>query len=291
MKNQPLVLLIELNPEIRELEELVLTGSGYRLEIPPPNVDLGAFAAQSHPDVIVIGISPLESDKWHVVDQLQANTVTNAIPVVVISTAEQTAAASQASPNVRVSVVAPYDIAALEAAVAAALGNPPPAAVLPEATTPVPRMYVAAADALTQNARRIILGTIQGLQQIEPYKSRFPELSKGLIDDLGTMLGAITAGLSRNLTPRQVFSPTEVRRSIQEHVRLRRSQGMGPDAAIYDDQLLRDEVDQFLESIIGSHNFTALDALRVSRKVTSYIEELARIIVADFVQSSPDSRG
>ena len=87
------------------------------------------------------------------VDHFRSDVRTARIPVVVISSTEKSAAEAQASPNVRETVVMPYDIDALRDAVARALGNPPPDATLPESATPVTPAVGRAAEVLIEGTQ------------------------------------------------------------------------------------------------------------------------------------------
>lgn len=280
------VLVIEPNADLRELEETILTYDGYRVETPSPNADPADIAAWSRPDVIVLGIPhPGESRSWHLLDQLQANPQTRIIPVVVISTSEPAVARAQTAPVVGSSgntVVAPYDIVDLEKAVANALKNPPPAAVLPPSNRQPSRAEAIAGNALDAHGRQVAVQTIERLRNVEPYASRFAELTKDLVDDIGMMVGAIADGLLRGLPPRPVFDVRTIRQAIHRHVLLRKSQGLGTAAAVREDLVLRDEIDHFVQGLVGQDGFTAQDARDVSEKVHAYIAELARIIGEDF---------
>lgn len=289
------MLVIEPEPDLRDLEELVLTDAGYRVETLPEQADPVDFAARTRPDAIVLGIfHPEVTKNWQTLDKLQADPHTMTIPVVVISTSERAAARAQASPitgSESSTVIAPYDIVALDDAVAHALKNPPPAAALPKTHHPTPKAITLATNAISAHARHIVLETIRRLQGIEPYKSRFAELTKGLVDDLGTMMGAIVEGLRRGLPPEKVFAAPTIRRSIDEHVALRESQGLGPSTTIRETQMLREDIDHFLQGQIGQHGFTARDAFDASVELQPYLNELVRVIVEEFAKSSRGNRG
>src|SRR5262249_5833233 len=153
--------------------------------------------AGTEPDVIVLSVGPTEASGPDLVDRFRSDERTAKIPLVVISSTEQSAVQAQASSNVRETVVMPYDIDALRDAVARALGNPPPVAALPAPTASVSPAIEVAADVLIEHNRRIMLRALERLRQEEPFRSRFGELSRGLIDDLPTILGALTGALQR----------------------------------------------------------------------------------------------
>ncbi len=276
------ILLVEPNPDLHELEEQVLTDAGYQVEPTPAGADPVMVAEQTHPDLIVMGLPYKHPEEWQVIDRLQAAPETRKIPLVVITTSEREAAAAQAAPTARYTVVAPYDISALETAAREALQSPPPAAVLPPAKSPVSPAVSFATDTLSQQARHLVLEAIRQLQQREPYKTRFPELSKGLVDDLGIMMGAIIDGLRRYLPPEEVFAVPVIRQAIERHVKLRVSQGLQPAAVVQEYQALQRTSDQAIVGLINQRDFTAIDALVLIQRIRPYVDELIRQVLVEF---------
>lgn len=289
--NQRTVLLIEHDPDLRELADLVLTSAGYRVISVPNGTDPVAFAARTKPKAAIVGIRPREPADWDIVDRLLTDPATSGIPLVIMSTAERLVVEAQAAPNVRQTVVAPYDINALEAAVASAIGNPPAAAILPPRTQPVPSTFVAAADALNRRARLIVLATVRELLQTDEFRARFPELTHGLIDNLAIILGAIVEGLRRGLTPDQVFTVPEILKAIRDHDQLRHQQGIPVEMVIREGQLLRSQVHCWLRDEIGQPGLDALAIYDVSFRIAAYFDQLLRIVVVDYCtdQGHPSS--
>jgi DNA-binding response OmpR family regulator len=286
VNGQAVVLLIDPDHDTRELEDLILTDAGYRVVIPPANLSPVSFAAQLRPQVIVAHVRPNAKVKVDLVDQLQADPTSRLIPVVTIAAGEQLAAQAQAGPNVIAAVVAPYDITSLVAAVRTALGHPPPAATLPPPVRPQPAAVAFAATQLVQHARQVVLQTLDRLRQTEPYKSRFDELSVGLVDELGILIGAIATGWQRGLAPSDVFAAAEVQHAINQHGALRRRQGIGLSGAVREMQAFRHQVVIFLEGLAGQSGFTGQDTANLSREVGDYFDVLTPIIIARFQSGS-----
>lgn len=289
----PRVLLIESDPALRELNETILQEAGYTVETPPEGGDVLAFVEQTHPQVIVLGIQGNSDRSWHILDQLQANPHTRDIPVVVVSTSSRLAAQAKASPQAQQAVVGPYNIWDLETAVANALHHPPPAAVLPPATQPPPAAVAFASEELAKHARAIVLQTIRELHGVEPYRSRFRELTPSLVDNLGVMLGGIIEGLRRSLPPDRVFAAPTMQHAIREHVNLRHSQGIDAASSIQEYQTLTVQIGRFLWSLVGQDHFTAQDAFQLDEQVDRYVAELVRETVRCFAalerpSKSPD---
>ena len=281
------VLLVESEPALRELEDQVLSDAGYQVQVLPEHGDPVAFADQTSPQVIVISIGPTVPDDWQIIDRLQSNPKTRAIPIVVISTSRRRAANAAASTNVSETVVAPFDIDSLETAVAAALGKPPAAASLPLATHPVPAYQIVAADALQQASRSIVTRGVVQLLQAEPHRARFKEITPELVDNLGLLLGAVIDGLRRDLPPEQVFAASAVQKALQNHVRLRKSQGFDLVTVLHETQLLENQVDRFIHGSIGA-SLSAADALIVVDKVRTYMQALILTEVAQFEHNTAD---
>lgn len=117
------VLLIEHEPALRNINAQILSEAGYQVERVPHHHDAIKMAVRIKPNVIVIGIRPWVLTDRHIVEDLQRNPRTHAIPVVVIGTFQEVVSAVATVPNVRQTVVAPYDIETLETAVALALSK------------------------------------------------------------------------------------------------------------------------------------------------------------------------
>jgi DNA-binding response OmpR family regulator len=276
------VLIIENDPVLRELNELILTDAGYEVALVPLNADPVALAEQSHPDVIVVNVVPFGHQNLDLLNRLQALTTTQTIPVVVISTTERSAVEARVAPNVSETIVAPFDIDALRSAVAQALGNPPAAALLPEPYQVAAPALAEAANVLTQNSRPIILRVLRQIQEAEPFKSRFGELSAGLIDNVPKIFGTITTAMQRGLSPGQITSGPEIRQVICEHVRLRESQGLRPAPVIAEYQTLRQVILQFLRGQAGQANLSATDAFDVALTINALVDVIVEVAVENF---------
>ncbi|HEX5418032.1 MAG TPA: hypothetical protein VFZ25_20435 [Chloroflexota bacterium] len=284
------MLLVEAAADLRELNELILRDSGYHVEAVAPDTDLVAFAQKTQPDVIVLHIRPNNPADWEIIDHLDADPQTEAIPVVVLSTSERVVTEAHAVPVVREAVVMPYDIDALRDAVAKALGNPPPAAVLPSPYQAPPPTLAFAGTLLSEHSREIVLRTIRRLQQLEPFKSRFAELSPALVGNLPVILGTVVTSIQRSLEPRQVTAPLAIRKAIKAHVELRIHQGVSVDAVIEEYQELYDQILGLLREQIGLVHFTALDAFDVARMVGDFIAQIVRVTVKDFLAQTEHQR-
>ncbi len=288
---QPMLLLIEPDPDLRELETLILTDAGYEVDAPADDTSPTARAATRQPDVIVMHVSPRLAQPLAVIDQLNADRSTQSIPVVVIAYGEAAAARALAGANVDSAIVAPYDVTALEDAVARALGNPPPAALLPDRRPATSKGIATAAKALADQTRIIVTRTLDQLRQVEPYKSRFDELTRGLVDALGTILGAIATGVQRGLTPEEVLANPAIAQCVREHVSLRRRQGLGLASTIAELHALARQADTLLRSLASPDSFDEADADAVSDRLRTYVDAVVREAVATFHPGSPSTNG
>ncbi|MGH2460782.1 MAG: hypothetical protein ACRDIY_18150 [Chloroflexota bacterium] len=281
--NAPRVLLIDSEADLRSLNELILREAGDQVQILPPNADPVAFAKHASPDAIVVYIRPNHPEDWRIIDSLNADATTDKIPIVVLSTSERTLAEAQAAPVVTRVVVMPYDIDALQRAVAEALKHPPPAAVLPPSAQPPPAALAVAGQILHAHGREIILRVLSRLQQIEPFQARFAELSPGVVNCLPKIMSAMLVGLQRGLTPDQALAPPEIRHDIVEHVELRVRQGLDASAMLLEYQTLNDEMLAFLGDHLGEAKFSAIEAFDVARVLNGFVGKALRIVGDDLL--------
>lgn len=276
---KPLVLLVEDDEAMLELNRQILEEAGYRIETPPRGADVLTFIEQIHPQLIVVDVGYNASSNLDLVSAIQSNPKTREIPVVAISTAQATAAQAKAAPVTSAAIVAPYDIEQLEKAVAHALHNPPPAAAVPATGNSSSEAVDFVTEEVTKNIQRIVIRAVRELRGVEPYKSRFNELTVGLVDSLEKPLGAISQGLRRSLPPAQVFSVPAVHRSIEEHVQLRKAQHLGAASVVQEYQLLAQYLREFIAGLVGKDNVTKQDAFRVDQQLLQYVDELIREVV------------
>ncbi len=276
--DSPRVLLIEYEPNLRELEALILREASYRVVVASPTVDPVREAERLSPDVVLVDVRPREPRDWLTIDWLRAHPVLRSVPVVVVSAAERIVAQAHAAPNVRGSLHLPFDVGALQHAVALALSDPPIAALLPPATGPVPREVAQTADALLKEARSIVLRTLERLRRSEPYADHFSELSAALIDDLPAVLGAIVNAMQRDLPPATLTAVPAVAQAIARHVESRDRQGVGGLGAIREYRVLHDEMVAFLRQQIGK-DARAAEGSEIDRVIERYVTALVQVVV------------
>lgn len=282
----PTLLLVEADPALAELDRFILGDEGYLVREPRDDADPVDEAEALKPDVIVVNVGRYQRYGVELLDRLHANVKTRAIPVVAVSTSRETAGEAKASPNVPDTLVLPYDIEDLVRAVADAVKKPTPSSRLPPTRHPVPEYVTAVADDIVGLERAIAVRVLRQLLQVEGYRSRFPELTDGLADNLGRMLGVVVAALRRGTPPDEVFAIPDVQEAIREHVQLRTSQGLGPAGAIREYQILRDQVERHLHEMVVGGSLSGADALDVSRRFNPYFDELIRGVITEYHQSN-----
>ena len=286
----PRVLLVDYEPDLRDLEELILREASYQVVVASPNTNLAWQVERARPDVVVFGIRPHEPADWTSIDWMRSHPLLRAVPVVVISTAESVVAGAHAAPNVRATVVAPYDVGTFQGAVATALGDPPSAALFPPSAGSVPSGVDVAADGLLQGARVIVLRTVERLRRSEPYASRFSDLSVALIDDLPSIFGVVVNGVQRDLSPAAVLALPAVSQVISRHIGTRSKQGVGVAVAIREYQALRDEMVAYLNGQDVGEGVSALDIVEICRRIDRFIEQVAQVVVEQFGDPEPLGR-
>ncbi len=281
--SRPSVMLVESDPQIRQLNELILGEAGFRAAELPLNADPVDFAARTRPSVVLVDAGPTAPEGWRVVDRLRADPRTAAIPVVVIAMSKDAAIAARAAPNVPVSVVAPYDIDALDLAIASAIGKPPPAAILPALTQPPPAAVDRAGDVLSEQSRAIILRVLQDLRVRDVYRERFAELSPSLIDELPTIIGAMIDGMRRNLSPTVIVGTSRVAQALRDHCILRRGQGIELPVVIDEYQTIQHQMLATLRGWADREQVTGADAIAVADRLDALFDEVTVVSITDYL--------
>lgn len=276
------VLLVETIEDWREIQQEILTDLGFQVIVLPRQENPVDFAARIVPHVIVIHLGPDQPYNSDDVDRFQANPITRNIPIVAVTVSKSTVVQALAGANVGEAILAPFDIIALEAAVLSAVRHPPLAASLPWSPAPPVEAVAFASGELVNHIREIVLRAVERLRSIEPYRSREAGLSVGLVDRLGTMMGAIATGLQRGLDPGEVFAVPEVQYILDEHVRIRLSQGLGLAQMIRENHVLSDQVSEYVQGLIGQAGFRAEDAATVDRRLRTIMFELIRVLTGKF---------
>jgi CheY-like chemotaxis protein len=176
-----------------------------------------------------------------VLDALRAEESTARVPVVVLSTSADDAERARASYTVRETVVAPFDLEDLLAAIRRALDAPPLHADLPSDAGP-PSGLAAAERLLATRSRDVLFRWVQRVRQ-QPSWAAHADLS--LAEVLNTMPLVVealdTALLTRD--PGQFFAAhPEALDRLREHAGARRRQGIGLVDMVREYTLLRNEV-------------------------------------------------
>src|SRR5579883_2595746 len=152
------------------------------------------------------------------------------------------------------------------------------------------RGVLAAAGALLSRcSREILLRAIRRLQEIEPFRSRFAELSPGLIDNLPLILGAIAAALQRGLEPAEVVGAPPIRSAIREHVRIRERQGLRPETVLEEYRVLEDQIQAFLWAESAGGALDSSGAFAAARAVQEYIAAAGQAAVSEFFRRAAAS--
>lgn len=283
-------LLIEQDESLQTLNSLVLEAIGFEVRLVPPDEDALAFAIQSSPNVVVVHLDEELPELFQIIDRLRDNPRTQCIPICAIATSDKLAAEAQASPNVPVTLIAPYDLDALEQAVVETVESPPASAVLPNPPRVTPGYVTIVGEALNREARPIVLEVVfHRLRRREPYRTLFSSAHDQLIqlvDHLGTILGVIITGLRRELDPGEVFHDRYVIGYVDEHIRLRREQGLGACSAVDEYQMLRDACLAVVQDVAQASQVTAAEAVEATRRILNLTDALVRIVVAKYENDS-----
>ena len=79
------VLVVDDEPDARELARRVLTSGGYLVDEVPNGVAAMRYLARERPDLILLDLMMPEVDGFHVITELQLNEAWREIPVVVFT--------------------------------------------------------------------------------------------------------------------------------------------------------------------------------------------------------------
>lgn len=133
-----------------------------------------------------------------------------------------------------------------------------------------------AAEALQRESRTLVLRGIEQLLRTEQYRGHFEGLTPELVANLRLLLGAIIEGLQRDLSPDKVFVAHAVQRTIREHLRLRKRQGIELGAVVRESQ-----IGKALQGLVDP-SFSTGGALVVIEKVRDFFNSLALIMIAQY---------
>jgi CheY-like chemotaxis protein len=84
-RKPPLVLLVDDNPECREIYRQVLRSGGYRTVEAPDGEAALALAFADRPDIVVMDLCMPRMDGWEAIRRLKEDPRTRTVPIVVLT--------------------------------------------------------------------------------------------------------------------------------------------------------------------------------------------------------------
>ena len=85
MRQRPLVLLVEDDPDLLSFARVALRLGGYRVVVATDGQEAMALARRRHPELVVLDLRLPLADGWQVLSFLQGDPTLSAVPVVVLT--------------------------------------------------------------------------------------------------------------------------------------------------------------------------------------------------------------
>jgi CheY-like chemotaxis protein len=188
------------DPDIVELLDTVLALEGYATQAVVGLAHLVSAARQQQADLLVLDVDwqdLTDQTDYPVLDALRADPQTAHVPVVALSTRPERADVARTSYTVRASLVAPFELADLLAAVRQALDEPPLVAELGPAAPggDVPTGVALAARLLAEHSRAALFRWVLRLRHEEPWRSRSDLHLAQLLDSAPAIVEAVVVTL------------------------------------------------------------------------------------------------
>ena len=281
--SSPRIGLLGLSDEIGPILAEVLEDEGYGVDVVdgPGSLDAGAVGAV----VVALGPGPASLE---VVDELRTASSTAAVPVIVLASSEGLREQAQSSGNVYATLPMPFEVDDLVGVVATALAHTPFEARVQQAPLRSESSLAAGAEYITREQRRLMLDWAQRIREVEPFRTR-PEIrTREFLDSMPRVLHALTQILSRRELPDIVERDEDLLGRIRAHADTRRRQGVPPEAAVREYQMLREVISERLRSVLDPE-----DLLAVVSEVSHLTDAAVRITVAEYtaLQSGSPERG
>jgi len=240
------ILVLEPDPDIASLLEMLLQEEGYQVDLMPPSKDPGPVVEgvrDRKPDLVIVDISPLDPETgYRLLDALRSDPVAQQFPVLASAESDQVAEASLASHNVKDAVTKPYNLDVLMDRVRKAIGLPPLTARIPTTGVGSLRALEQAKEILDRYSREVLLHWVEGLRKEEPWRDRTDLHLADVLDHAPVMIEAVSAALAYG-DPDQFFKAhPDARERVLEHACTRCGQRIPLESLVREYTILRDEI-------------------------------------------------
>ena len=280
------ILIVEHSPEMARLYRRLLLEEPFMLDVVIAPAQVSAEVTARRPDLLVLDIYAVGEYAFAALDELRADEVARAVPVVVTTTSPEIAQASLASYNVRAAFVKPFDLDEFVDTLAREVGRGTMQAAIAVDEEPPSDFAAHAERVLARQSRSIIFRWIQRLRGELPWSERDDLDLADLIDYAPVVLQVLDVRLHYDHPSEFMERHPEAVTRAQEHARLRATQGIPFGAALREYALLRDEVWYALKA--GAPSAGSLDeVLDTERAINGTLDAMVTAAAAAFAEEPP----
>jgi hypothetical protein len=284
-ERDPVVALVNLDPEIEEFLREILDMEGYVARAYTLDAE-GAGLGHELPDLIVLradraGRSLTLLDAW------REDEAMGTIPVVILGALEHLKEQAQASGNVHATLGMPFDLTDLLQAFQDALNHRPFEERIRTVAVSDNPVFLQAADVLTRAQRHLMLDWVQHIRLVSPFSER-PDLSvRDFLNSLPRLMNAYIAILRHGVpAAKSLEEDPDVVERIRHHTETRRAQGIPAAGVISEYQVLRDVVTARLQRELDANGSQPVVGV-----ITRLFDDAQRITVARYDELNVSATG
>lgn len=272
---KPRALIIERDPDLAGLLEVVLREEGFVAESQIVGAAGIAPLCSQRPDLIIVDLLNKRPDEDSpLLDALRVDPLGRRVPVLALAAQDTVAEAAYANYNVAATLAKPFDIEDFVAKVNEALQRPPLHAGI--AAEPHPEGILAEAEAiLSRYSRTVVFRWIRRLQKTEPWSAKRDLRLPDLLDHIPVLVEAIGLALQYGAVAEVFEKHPEVTRRAREHAWLRHNQGIDLRALILEYSLLREEVWRALSEHLD-HALQPADVATLSALINGTVDRIVQ---------------
>jgi DNA-binding NarL/FixJ family response regulator len=284
------VVVIEHNPDLRAIYEIVLVELGYEaiLVEAKGQEDLVLDLIKHYkPDVILMDIWGTDSEDLVVLDLLRADLSTAKIPVVAMSTDPAAIEQAVASFNVRQVLLKPVDLDDLDKKITACLADVPLISLTEPTEAVSGQVFHDVAKSLAARSRALIFLWGQKTALRQPYAGRSFSLDD-LTNPVARILEVLVIALQTSEYGRISKLHPEIEHKIANHARLRRDQGIPLYEIVREYQHLRSGIWCEMWATARDLGLATGDVIAVANVIDYVLDDILAITVQVYEQVLSD---
>lgn len=272
----PGILLVGNNPVRSFVDAVTLGDAGYQVDCLPDGVDVVEYSGTWHPGAVVVDVDEPEGAA-DLCARLRAHPTTRSLPIVVIAPDAPGATQSWMARGLADWIVERYGTAALEDALAHALGRASPSPTPSDRATSPDALLPLAADALAANAHLLAVHAFR--KAVSPKSGSMTEPGIGRLTRL---LVAIARAARLGIPAARLNAIPAIRALIGAYAADIRQRGPLPSMAVRGIQALRDEVDRLLRRLARRGAFSENAVSTVVGALDQYLDALVQLVADDY---------